>query len=237
MQSREHKRKKNHVVIVTSDAVDADVKQFRIKSGIMQWIIVVLCIVIGLMIAYIAHEGKIWKRVGEWNEEQQALVKQLEEEKTQLEYEIENLNSKVQVLSDTVNQKVQTENELTAIIQQQSIPSEFPLTGSASMEELRDDSPICVFTASPGTTVVATASGEISAINDDEAFGHNIWVDHGNGYVTIYRNQGDVIVKVGDDVVKGTTLYIIGSDNTSFGYQMMKDGEYIDPMDLLEING
>ena len=143
----------------------------------------------------------------------------------------------LKVLSDTVNQKVQTENELTALIEQQSIPSEFPLTGSASMEENTEGDPICLFTVSEGTTVIATASGTVQAINDDETYGHNIWVDHGNGYMTVYRNQGDVNVKIGDDVVKGTTLYLIGSDNTVFGYQIMKDGEHIDPMDMLEING
>ena len=237
MQTREHKRKRNHVVIVTSDAVDADVKQFRIRPWVLEVIIALLCVIIGVMIAYISHEVKIWEKVSAGYAEQQEIVKQLQEEKAQLEFEIDNLNSKVLVLSDTVNQKVQTENELTALIEKQSIPSEFPLTGSASMKENTEDTPICIFTASEGTTVIATASGTVQAINDDETYGHNIWVDHGNGYVTVYRNQGDVNVRIGDDVVKGTTLFMIGADNTLFGYQMMKDGEYIDPMDMLEING
>ena len=237
MQTREQKQKKNHVLIVTSDVENADVKQFRIKPGVLKAVIIVLCVIIGMMIAYIAHEVRIWEKVSAWNLEQQETVKRLEEEKAQLEYEIDNLNAKVQVLSDTVNQKVQTENELTELIEQQSIPTEFPLTGSASMDESTEGEPICIFTVSEGTTVIATASGTIQAINDDETYGHNIWVDHGNGYVTVYRNQGDVNVKIGDNVVKGTTLFLIGSDNTVFGYQIMKDGEYIDPMEMLEING
>ena len=32
--------------------------------------------------------------------------------------------------------------------------------------------------------VVATAAGTVTAVNDDGDYGHNIWVDHGNGYVT-----------------------------------------------------
>ena len=62
-------------------------------------------------------------------------------------------------------------------------------------------------------------------------------MDHGNGYVTIYRNQGDVIVKLGDEVAHGTTIFVIGSKNTKFGYQIMKDDVYIDPMDMLSISG
>ena len=62
-------------------------------------------------------------------------------------------------------------------------------------------------------------------------------MDHGNGYVTIYRNQGDAMVKQGDSVVQGTTLFMIGEDNTKLGYQMLKDGTYINPMDMLAISG
>lgn len=75
------------------------------------------------------------------------------------------------------------------------------------------------------------------SINDDEIYGHSVWVDHGNGYVTIYRNKGDTTVNVGDSVVQGTTLFVIGEDNADLGYQMQKDGSYINPMDMLAISG
>ena len=117
------------------------------------------------------------------------------------------------------------------------LPTEFPLTGSASMQEAAEGDPMCVFTASSGTMVVATANGTVTAVNDDGEYGHNVWIDHGNGYVTIYRNKGDAIVKQGDGVVQGTTLFLIGEDNTTLGYQMMKDGAYINPMDMLAISG
>lgn len=71
------------------------------------------------------------------------------------------------------------------------------------------------------------ASGTVIAINDDEIYGHSVWVDHGNGYVTIYRNKGDTTVNVEDSVVQGTTLFVIGEDNADLGYQMQKDGSYI----------
>lgn len=237
MQRKEHKRKTNHVVIVTSDAVDANVKQFRIRPWILQVIILVLCVVIGILIAYFTHEEKIWQVVSERSAQQQDTLHQLEEEKGQLEAKIDELNATIQILSDTVNQKVQSESELAAVIEKQSTPSEFPLTGSASMEEATEGDPMCIFTASAGTTVVATASGNVIAINEDETYGNNVWIDHGNGYVTIYRNKGDVNVKIGDDVVQGTTIFLIGEDNGVLGYQMMKDGSYINPMEMLEING
>ena len=107
----------------------------------------------------------------------------------------------------------------------------------ASMEEVTEGEPMCIFHASVGTTVVAVASGTVMAVNDDETYGHSVWVDHGNGYITIYRNKGDATVAVGDSVVQGTTLFVIGEDNADLGYQMQKDGSYINPMDMLAISG
>ena len=77
------------------------------------------------------------------------------------------------------------------------------------MEEVTEGEPMCIFHASVGTTVVAVASGTVMAVNDDETYGHSVWVDHGNGYITIYRNKGDATVAVGDSVVQGTTLFVI----------------------------
>lgn len=244
MERKKHKRKTNHVVIVTSDAVDAGVKQFRIRPWVMQVIILVLCIIIGAMIGFIAYEEQIWEAAHQRSLEQADAMlvleeekQQIEEEKRALETQIEELNGKIQILSETVNQKTQSESELAAQLEKQSNPTEFPLTGAASMQEVTEGDPMCVFSASVGTTVVATASGTVTAVNDDAEYGHSIWIDHGNGYITIYRNQGDATVKQGDSVVPGTTLYLIGEDNTQLGYQMMKDGAYISPMEMLAISG
>ena len=86
-------------------------------------------------------------------------------------------------------------------------------------------------------TIVATASGTVIAINEDVEYGKNIWIDHDNGYVTIYRNNGDNLVKIGDTVARKTALFVVGEDNQKFGYQIMKDDVYIDPMEMLNVSG
>ena len=109
--------------------------------------------------------------------------------------------------------------------------------GSASMEESLEGEPVCIFSASVGTMVVATANGTVTGVNDDVEYGHNVWVDHGNGYVTIYRNAGEPQVQLGDTVVGGTSLFVIEQGKEKLGYQMMRDGMYIDPMEMLSISG
>ena len=85
--------------------------------------------------------------------------------------------------------------------------------------------------------VVATAKGTVIDVNDDLEYGHNIWVDHGNGYVTVYRNTNDPLVKKGDLVYQGTALFLIGGSESVVGYQIMLDGNYLNPLDLIEIKG
>lgn len=247
-----NKQELKRVVIVSSETADGEMKQYKINSWVLKGSLLALCVVIGAMIGYLCYEDKFWDALSLRNLELQEEILRLEEEKLAVEEEklmveeekhlvevhVEELNEQIQILSDTVNEKVKIEEELRAQLEGQSIPTEFPLTGSATMVEGEDsDNPLCVFTASEGTMVVATASGTVAAVNDDEKYGHNVWINHGNGYLTIYRNKGDVTVKEGDAVVRGTTLFLIDEDNTELGYQMQKDSTYINPIDMLAING
>ncbi|MBQ7924797.1 MAG: peptidoglycan DD-metalloendopeptidase family protein [Lachnospiraceae bacterium] len=244
MRCKKHRRKDNHVIIVTSEAVDASVKQIRIRPWIMKCMILVLCLVIGGMLGYIYYEQQIWKAVSGKYEALQQELKVYENQIVDLQAQVEarntkinDLNNTITVLSETVNKKTETENQLMAAIEQQSTPTEFPLNSSATMEEVQGNEPSCLFQASEGSMIIATANGTVVAVNEDALYGHNVWVDHGNGYITIYRNQGEPMVEQGELVSKGTTLYLVGEKNTTFCYQMMKDGSYISPVDMLTING
>lgn len=241
MGRKRHKRKNSHVVLVTSDAVDAKLRQFRIRPWILQTVIVVFCILCGTAIGYLFYEtdGRLQETTRSASEIQQleAQNQELAARNAELETQLAAQSEKIQILSDTVNQKIQSETELSEQLERQTTPTEFPLTGSATMEEITEGDPMCVFTAASGTMAVATANGTVIAVNDDAEYGHNIWVDHGNGYITIYRNQGDAMVKQGETVKQGATLFLIGDENSKLGYQMMRDNEYIDPMEMLTING
>lgn len=241
MGSKRHKRKNSHVVLVTSDAVDAGLTQFRIRPWILQTIIVVLCVVIGAAIGYVVYETddrlRQAAKTASEIEQLEAQNQELAERNAVLESQVAAQEEKIQILSDTVNQKVQNETALSEQLERQTTPTEFPLTGSATMEEVTEGDPMCVFTAASGTMAIATANGTVIAVNDDAEYGHNVWVDHGNGYITIYRNQGEVKVKQGEVITQGTTLFLMDEENNKLGYQMMRDNEYIDPMEMLTISG
>lgn len=239
MARRRHKRKSSHVVIVTSDATDASTRQFRIRTWKVRAFVILLSVVLGAVAGYIVflRDTQTKEQDEVQKVQQQETIQALEEENAALQARIDELDNTVQILSNTVTQKTESESSLVQQLEQQFIPTEFPLTGAATFEEVPEGDAICIFSAAPGAMVVATANGTVSAVNDDSEYGHNVWVDHGNGYVTIYRNQGEVKVKQGETVRQGSTLFLIDEENNRLGYQMMKDGVYIDPMEMLAISG
>lgn len=237
MARKKHKRKVSRILILTTDAVNAKTKQIKIRPMVASLLMLVFCCLIGGLIGYIAYEGQIWELDRAHDDEQKAVIASLEEEKNRLEAEIEVLNVKIEALSTAVNAQTETAEALQEELSQQSLPTEYPLTGSAGIEEVTEGTPSVIFTATEGTTVVASAKGTVTAVEVDESYGCRIVIDHGNGYVSIYLNSGEAQVKVGDEVAQGRTLFLVGNDNKQLVYLIMKDGEYIRPTDMLSING
>ena len=76
----------------------------------------------------------------------------------------------------------------------------------------------------------------------DNEYGYQIHIDHGNGYITIYRSGTTPKVDVGDEVTRGTLLFEMKEDEDNeladkMAYQVTLDGEYVVPTEVLEING
>ena len=99
-----HKHNADHVVIVSSDAADPNVKQFRIKPWMLKAIIILLCVIIGTMIGYLVYEDQFWDAMSARNKElQEEIVRlegellDLEEEKGKVEDHVEELNEQIEV--------------------------------------------------------------------------------------------------------------------------------------------
>ena len=71
----------------------------------------------------------------------------------------------------------------------------------------------------------------------DVDYGNVVSIDHGNGYISIYRNNGTPVVKAGNEITRGAILDVVGEDNAELGYSISKDDTYIEPMEMIEING
>jgi len=256
MEPKKRKRRTKYTLMIFSDSMEEGVKQIYLGSRRLKVLKVFLTVVLIADICYLVYNSIILSGVRERNSSQSVQIGRLKEEKEALEVQNAELTEKVAILSETINQKVQSEEAAAAELAQSSIPRGFPLTGSASIQEEeevqenggegevqdgqqndKETEPILVFKGTSGNMVVAAATGTVESVEPDAKYGSKVIIDHGNGYRSIYRNKGDARVKNGDEVVRGSTLFIIGEDNLELGYQIMEGENYINPEDIVEING
>lgn len=95
---------------------------------------------------------------------------------------------------------------------------------------------IVVFSTGAGTSVIAAGQGVVQTVTEDPEYGYRVEIDHGNGYVSIYRNKSVPKVREGSDIARGTIVFEL-SDSQKVGYQIMYYGKFVDPEDMMEIRG
>ena len=267
MARRKHRRiKKHYTIAVTSDYSVYKTKYYRSRFNIFKVSMItnILIVILGVGLTYFEFyelnqmnsKVKVFKDI---ISEQEAMIDELGNDKAEL-------TSQNEILNNTVAMAIAEQEKEDAETAEKHIPSGFPLTGSATIVDISvmdepeqelagyfnydvgdryttetstvtEENPIAVFEMSTISDVVATAEGTVIAINDDDIFTRCVMIDHGNGYITIYRNNADPKVTVGDEVVKGTILFVGGDSNIYLGYQITYEGEYVDPMEIIAIDG
>ena len=71
---------------------------------------------------------------------------------------------------------------------------------------------------SKGTPIYASDGGiVIKAGNRGDGYGNNVVIDHGNGFVTYYAHNSQILVSVGQAVAQGEKIALMGSTGNSSG--------------------
>ena len=96
--------------------------------------------------------------------------------------------------------------------------------------------------ASPtGTPFFASAKGKVFQVNHDPDYGNQIIIDHGDGFMTRYAHAQSIVLKKGMSVKQGDLLGTTGNTGRSTGphlhFEVIKNGEKIDPLHLLNTKG
>jgi murein DD-endopeptidase MepM/ murein hydrolase activator NlpD len=96
------------------------------------------------------------------------------------------------------------------------------------------------FAGTRGSAVLATGEGMVILTKQSDlpaGYGTYIEIDHGFGYVTRYTHLGEIKVRSGQKVKKGSTIAIMGMSGGSIAphvhYEVLKDGHQIDPIKVL----
>ena len=247
MKKRKKKEKINYFLLLVSDSPTKKVKKFKYTRARINFIKTLAAMFLIALLGYISFNSYRDTVVVNREAAFKNKIEELEEENAVLIQEKEALTEKVTILSKTVNEKVDAEK----VLEEKNLPKGFPLSGKASMEETQetienDDGdeirPMLLFDADDDVSVVATGGGKVCHCETDNEYGYQIHIDHGNGYITIYRSGTTPKVNEGDEVTRGTLLYEMKEDEDNeladtMAYQVTKDGEYIMPTEVLEING
>lgn len=90
------------------------------------------------------------------------------------------------------------------------------------------------FAGEEGAAVVATGSGVVTWADSRYGYGNLVEIDHGDGVITRYGHNKELLVKVGEVVSKGQQISLMGSTGRSTGphvhYEVLKNGKQIDPL-------
>ncbi|MCR5657190.1 MAG: M23 family metallopeptidase [Butyrivibrio sp.] len=261
---KKHRHKRHYTVMIISGDSDGGSGSFHLGHVATQVLAFSLFAVLVAVICFIVHSAITVSSVKNNNAIQAAKIQELETANASLEASNSELQSEVSQLSQALNQKVEVEAKTEAEAAEQSLPTLLPLSGTASMENTYDDpnsterelpelekdedgneierdttglDPILVFKAEEGSTIISAGSGTVTSVTGDIKYGTCVTIDHGNGYISIYRNEGDSLVHEGDEVVRGATLFVVGSKNTTLGFQIKKDDSFVDAEGVIEING
>ncbi len=84
-----------------------------------------------------------------------------------------------------------------------------------------------------GKEIVAPADGIVSKAGSNRYIGNYVWIDHGDGIVTIYGHLRDQIMEAEQTVKRGDVIGHVGNSGRSTGphlhYSVMVDGDYVNP--------
>lgn len=234
---QQSKRKNKYALLLVTQKEEGTMKQYSISPALVEVLAAILFLLVVGVICKFVYDSITLKDARKEIVDQIVTINNLTDENEALTVENATLTSKITVLSETVSKKAATEDAISQETVENALPKGFPLSGSATMKEAEEGDPMLIFSASQGINVITTGTGVVVSVGADETYGTKVIVDHGNGYQSVYRNNGVALVKDGEELGKGYIIFTVGEENQELGYQIMKDEEYIDPMQLIDING
>jgi len=86
----------------------------------------------------------------------------------------------------------------------------------------------------PEDPIVAARSGVVTVSRKSGGYGNWIEIDHGDGWTTRYAHNLENLVEVGEEVIKGQEIALLGSTGRSTGphlhFELRRKGKALDPL-------
>ncbi|MDR3353099.1 MAG: peptidoglycan DD-metalloendopeptidase family protein [Zoogloeaceae bacterium] len=93
--------------------------------------------------------------------------------------------------------------------------------------------------APEGSEVRAVANGQVVYAEWMRGFGNLLIIDHGSGYLTVYGNNHALLKEVGEQVLGGETVGIVGNSggeqDSGLYFELRHQGQVLDPMKWISL--
>lgn len=262
MKPRKHKHKESFSILLISNT-GQNSKQFHVSHFFLRLLIffvVILCASFGwLMYLYwsgieikIADSGSSrMESTGESETqtelmerlaEQEKIVAQLEEEKDSLSRQNDALTSENKALLAVAKGNMETNGEEQEQTGENdtAFPSRYPYSEQGIVtEKYSEDHPYVSIGTEEEGNVIAAGDGTVSMVGSDDTYPLIIEIEHGNGYQTRYMflQEAEALQQEGAQVQIGTALVGVDVHNVQLDYQVIFEGQPIDPLIVFEAKG
>lgn len=93
------------------------------------------------------------------------------------------------------------------------------------------------FAGAVGTAIYAADGGKVTFAGWKGNYGNCIFIDHGNGYVTVYAHCSKLLVKSGQSVAKGENIARVGATGRVTGphlhFEIRVNGKHTNPLNYI----
>lgn len=242
MNKQRHKRAESFSVLVVS-SLDRSSRQFNVtllSLRLAAFALVLICAALGIFICLYASVRGTQADLRARLAAQEQLALDLEAERDALNAEKLSLVAENETLRQTAEPVSTKESAESVPVTDPSFPGRYPSYGAGVLQSSfsAEQDYLSINTYSGGN-IIAAGNGTITGITSDETYPYIIEIDHGNGYQTRYlcRQEAELRIVEGARIQAGDILLTITNDDTQFDYQVIFNGEPIDPLEVIDAKG
>lgn len=243
MKDQRHKRKEIYSVLMVSNT-NGKSRQFQVSAFTLRLcavLLALLCIAIGWLIYRASMTDGALQVLRQEIASQKEQIAQLETDKDALTKDkltlaAENEALKQQPGTPAAPEEASDEEEET----DSSAPNRYPSDGVGIQKaSYSKEQPYISISAYTGGHIVAAGDGTVTAVWSDDPYAHIVEIEHEGGYKTRYllHQDAEVNVEQGAEVQAGDILLTITSDDCQLDYQVLLNGEPIDPLSVIDAKG
>lgn len=242
MKNQRHKRKESFSILLLSNTGGVS-RQFHISLFLVRtaiFLILLICAAVAVLAYLVSMGQKDLSAMRRQLEAQGQRVEQLELEKKTLEKEKKALASEKETLQQPAQAAAEEKEPEKKPEEDSAYPGLYPSSGASIIEStFSEEQPYLSIRADTADNIIAVGDGTVVSVGSDDVYPHIIEVEHERGYRTRYlcRQQAELHAEEGAHVQAGNILLTITADDTKLDYQVIFEGEPIDPLTVIQAQG